>query len=81
MAPYKEDFPIGTSVRIGDARLLEEFKRTWSFHHKLADAQLAYAGQLAEVSNVSFYHGGDVLYTLSGIPGLWHEQCLKSATF
>jgi hypothetical protein len=25
---------------------------------------------------VGFYHGGDVLYTLDGIPGLWHEQCL-----
>ena len=24
-----------------------------------------------------FYHGGDELYKLKGMPGVWHEQCLK----
>lgn len=81
MAPYKEDFPVGSRVCIVDATLLKEFQRTWTFHNKLRDAQLAYAGQLSEVSTVSFYHGGDVLYTLTSIPGQWHEQCLKAATF
>ena len=30
------------------------------------------------VRDVSFYHGGDVLYSLEKIPGTWHEQCLSS---
>ena len=53
------------------------FRRTWKSHHPLDDSQLAYAGQSAKVSNVSFYHGGDELYQLEGIPGIWHEACLQ----
>ena len=29
------------------------------------------------VEDVGFYHGGDELYKLKGLPGVWHEQCLK----
>ena len=76
MPPYKEQFPVGSKVRIADVRLLEEFQRTWQYHHKLDPNQLAYAGQIAEVENIGFCHGGDVLYELHGIPGIWHEQCL-----
>jgi hypothetical protein len=78
MAPYKEDFPVGSTVRIADASRLQEFQRTWQYHHKLNPEQVGYAGQIAEVEKVSFYHGGDVLYELRGIPGIWHEQCLAS---
>jgi hypothetical protein len=35
---------------------------------------------MALVEEVSFYHGGDALYVLEGLPGLWHEQCLESAS-
>jgi hypothetical protein len=28
------------------------------------------------VQEVGFYHGGDVLYQLRGVPGTWHECCL-----
>jgi len=42
--------------------------------------QLNYAGHVAEVEQVSFYHGGDVLYKLRGVSGIWHEQCLSPAT-
>ena len=38
--------------------------------------QIVFAGRGTTVQEVSFYHGGDVLYTLDGIPGIWHEQCL-----
>ena len=76
MAIYKEDFPIGSKVRIVDTFRLQEFQRTWHYHHKLRLEQLPYAGRTAEVEKVSFYHGGDVLYELHGIPGVWHEQCL-----
>jgi hypothetical protein len=78
MVAYHEDFPTGSKVRIADATVLEEFKRTWQYHHKLKNEQLPYAGQAAKVEKVSFYHGGDVLYELQGIPGIWHERCLSA---
>lgn len=28
------------------------------------------------MASVTFYHGGDELYELKGVPGLWHEACL-----
>jgi len=73
---YKENFPVGSKVRIADAPRLQEFKRTWKYHHKLDSEQLKYAGDIVEVEKVGFYHGGDVLYELRGVPGIWHEQCL-----
>jgi hypothetical protein len=45
----------------------------------LQPEQLAHAGAIAEVEEVGFYHGGDVLYNLKNIPGIWHEQCLSAA--
>lgn len=27
-----------------------------------------------------YYHGGDELYWLKGVPGVWHEQCLRIDT-
>jgi hypothetical protein len=79
MAPYKENFPVGTKVRIAEKEKLQEFLRTWQYHNKLAPEQLGYAGRIVEVEEVGFYHGGDVLYELRGVPGIWHEQCLNSA--
>jgi hypothetical protein len=76
--PYKEEFPKGSIVRIADRLFLERFITTWEYHNKLDPAQLDYAGQNAEVESVGFYHGGDELYGLKGIPGIWHEQCLES---
>jgi hypothetical protein len=75
MSAYKEDFPVGSKIRIADTQRLREFQRMWKYHHKLKPEQLAYAGQDAVVEKVGFYHGGDVLYELRGVPGLWHEQC------
>jgi hypothetical protein len=74
--PYKEEFPVGTRVRVADRATLEEFARTWNLHHPLEPQQLAYAGALAKVASVGFYHGGYELYQLEGIPGIWHEACL-----
>ena len=45
---------------------------------KLEPGQLNCTGQVAEVESVGFYHGGDVLYKLKGMPGTWHERCLKA---
>jgi hypothetical protein len=74
--PYQAEFPAGTVVRIADRATLERFVATWQRHHPLSTDQLAYAGWEARVQEVSFYHGGDELYSLETVPGLWHEQCL-----
>jgi len=71
---YREEFPVGTRVRIKQAADLDEFRRTWNLHHPLANEQMQYAGQIATVSSVGFYHGGDELYGLAGVPGTWHGQ-------
>lgn len=74
---YDAAFPIGTMVRIVDLGALEEFERTWKLHHRLAREQLQFGGRSAAVRNIFYYHGGDVLYVLDGVPGIWHEVCLK----
>jgi hypothetical protein len=74
--PYKEGFPKGSRVRIADRAFLERFMTEWKFHHKLQAEQLAYAGREATVHAVSFYHGGDAVYVLDGVPGVWLEPCL-----
>jgi hypothetical protein len=33
--------------------------------------------RFGRVKEVSFYHGGDQLYILENLPGIWHEQCLR----
>ena len=76
---YDEKFPKGSTVKIADRAFLDKFFNTWKFHNKLEPYQLDYAGQTAEVMTVGFYHGGDVLYQLKGIPGIWHERCLGAA--
>ena len=78
MMAYKEKFPVGTTVRIAERPELDQFLREWQFHHKLEAKQLAFAGRTARVRDVGFYHGGDVLYTLAGVPGIWHEACVHA---
>ena len=78
MPPYQELYAVGTTVRIVDRTALEGFRTSWKYHHPLATDQLDCGGELVRVTNVTFYHGGDVLYELEGIPGIWHEQCLKA---
>jgi hypothetical protein len=76
-APYKEAFPKGTQVRIADQAFLEGFMTAWKYHHKLQLDQLPFAERLTTVEEVSFYHGGEPIYRLTEIPGLWLEQCLR----
>lgn len=75
---YKSRFETGSVVRIEAREVLEKFMRTWKYHHKLQPEQLEFAGHSAKVLRVSFYHGGEVLYELDGVPGIWHERCLGS---
>ena len=76
--PYKEEFPKGSKVKIADRAFLEDFHRTWKFHHKVKPEQLRFADEIASVRSVGFYHGGDELYELESGPGLWHEACLRA---
>ena len=72
---YKEAFQKGSRVQISDRPLLENFMTTWKYRHKLRPEQFEYADQLATIEDPAFYHGGDPLHKLAGIPGLWLEQC------
>jgi len=73
--PYNADFPVGTEVRIASRAFMEEFKKTWRYHHPLTLEQLPFAGATAEVERLGYFHGGDELYWLKGVIGVWHEQC------
>jgi hypothetical protein len=75
---YKAEYDVGTAVKVKNREFLLEFARTWKFHNPLSAEQIERHGKRAKVKTVSFYHGGDELYTLVDIPGIWHEQCLES---
>jgi hypothetical protein len=76
--PYKEKFSVGSLVKIAERDALEDFLRNWKFHNKLRPEQLDYAGRIGKIESVGFYHGGDELYQIEDIPGIWHEQCLAA---
>jgi hypothetical protein len=76
---YHEGFPVGSRVRIADRASLDEFLTSWRYHHKLQPEQLSFADQVATVEEVGFYHGGDPVYRLMGVPGFRLEQCLQLA--
>jgi hypothetical protein len=76
---YNELYPKGSQVQIADRVFLDNFLATWKYHHKLQPEQLIYADRVAIVIGAAMYHGGDQLYTLQGIPGQWHEECLRPA--
>jgi hypothetical protein len=75
--PYREAFPVGSRVRVADRAFLDEFKTSWKYHHSLLPEQLEYADRVSSVERVGFYHGGDPVYSLAGIPGSWLEPCLR----
>lgn len=74
--PYEAQFSIGSRVRIADRSTLETFRREWSYHNPLKDEQLLHAGRSTTVVEIGYYHGGDALYKLEGVPGVWHEPNL-----
>lgn len=75
---YREQFAVGSKVRVKSEAELARFAREWKFHNPLKKEQLSYAGVVATVMEVGFYHGGDALYQLEQVPGIWHEQCLEA---
>jgi hypothetical protein len=79
MPPYQEQFSVGSVVRIAARDTLEAFQETWHLHNPFKSDQLSFAGKSAVVKSVGFYHGGDVLYQLTDVPGVWHEVCLEAS--
>ena len=72
------EFEVGTEVRIADRAFLEGFLEAGQYHNELEPEQLQYGGRVAKVKNITFFHGGDEIYSLDGIPGVWHEECLSA---
>ena len=79
MRPYEAEYPEGTIVRVATRDYLLRFARDWKLHNPLAKSQIEFAGAVAAIAEVGFYHGGDVVYRLEGLPGTWHQQCLSRA--
>jgi hypothetical protein len=79
LPPYTPIFEEGSAVRIAERSVLEDFMKMWQYHHRLSPEQLPFAGTVATVESVGYYHGGDQIYRLSGVPGVWHPQCLRPA--
>jgi hypothetical protein len=74
-----DKFEEGSSVKIAARDALEAFQRDWRLHDPLQDEQLDYADCIAKVCQSAMYHGGDILYLLEGVPGVWHQSCLAVA--
>jgi len=72
------EFELGAEVRVADRAFLESFLEDGQYHNELEPEQLAYADRVAKVKSVEFFHGGDEIYTLEGVPGVWHEECLRA---
>ena len=76
--PYQSRYTVGSRVRVADRARLDRFRAEWHHHHPLTPEQVAAAGLEGVVAEVGFYHGGDPLYQLADLPGLWHEPCLDA---
>jgi len=74
----KVEFEVGQQVRIADRAFLESFLEAGQYHNELEPEQVEYAGRVASVKTAEFFHGGDEIYTLEDIPGVWHEECLSA---
>jgi hypothetical protein len=73
---YKEDFPVGSKVRIASREFLGNFERSWKYRQPLESSRLHHASEVATVSAAGFYHEGNVLYQLRDMPGSTrHEAC------
>jgi hypothetical protein len=78
MPAYNGLFPKGTRVRVANRAALEDFQARWHWHHPVTPEHLACAGRVGAVTSIGYYHGGDPLYQVEGIPGIWHEGCLAA---
>jgi hypothetical protein len=56
---YNQDFSIGENAKIASLDKLKGFIQEWKYHHPLVLDHLKYAGRIAEIEEVGFYHCGD----------------------
>jgi hypothetical protein len=76
--PYRERYPAGGAIRVASERSLQAFAKNWTGHHPVLPEHLRHAGLRTTIQSVGFYHNGDALYRLTGVPDLyWHEACLE----
>ncbi len=80
MPDYHSTFKRGEKVRIKDSQYLEEFQKTWGYHHNISDDQIKQGGKPDTVNSIEYYHGGEVLIGLENVPGVWHEELLEEWT-
>jgi hypothetical protein len=79
MPEYDALYPIGSTVRVKSVAYLTAFRSRWRYHNNVTEEMLPLGGTLTTVKRVGYYHGGDPLYVLDGLPGMvWHEECLES---
>ena len=78
MNPYLAAFKVDMEIQIIDSQMLEIFMRSWCCHNRLQSEQLSFTEKIARVAKIGFYHRGDPLYELEGIPGVWQEECLTN---
>ena len=82
MPAYFPAFIAGERVRIKPASFLRTYlPPEWQWHHPLSSEQIGFAGEEASIIEVSFYHCGNVLFRLQGVPGYWHEACVEDCLF
>jgi LSD1 subclass zinc finger protein len=43
---------------------------------RLQTEQIDFADRETVIGESMMYHGGDILYTLRDVPGIWHPECL-----
>jgi hypothetical protein len=85
MPAYHSAFDHGDAVVPLSKDELVKFQKEWKFHHPIKNEQIKLAGTKLYVEQVSYYHGGDPLYSLFDwngdgtkilLPDLWHEMLL-----
>jgi hypothetical protein len=79
VSPYKEQFPVGSRVRVKPSRFLHEFRKAWKYHHPISDEQLNPATVTDTVKGVAFYHGATFFTRCPRLPGygtkcVWNRQ-------
>jgi hypothetical protein len=76
--PGPEKYALGSAVKVASSADLLAFQKSWHLHHPLDPGQIRFAGQVSTVSEIGYYHGGDVIYHLADTGKfIWHECCLN----
>jgi hypothetical protein len=78
MKPYHERFQLARLFVLLSVLTWTDSDANGNFITSSKQSSSLAAGCTARVRDVGFYHGGDALYHLEGVPGTWHEACLHA---